>query len=48
MMIFTQYLFLNEKKVSFDDFFMTTWERESERKKEPQILRLSLNVKPEF
>ena len=32
---FTQYLFLNEKKVSFDDFFMTIWEREneSERKK---------------
>ena len=28
------------KKVSFDDFFMTTWERENERKKEPQISRL--------
>ena len=30
------------KKVSFDDFFMTTWarENESERKKEPQIPRL--------
>ena len=29
------------KKVSVDEFFMTTWEREneSERKKEPQILR---------
>ena len=39
--LFTQYLFLNKKKVSFDDFFMTTWERENEskRKKEPQILR---------
>ena len=37
--LFTQYLFL---KVSFDDFFMTAWEREneSERKKEPQIPRL--------
>ena len=31
------------KKVSFDDFFMVTWEREkeSERKKEPQIPRLN-------
>ena len=29
---FTQYLFLN-KKVSFDDFFMKTWEQEKERNK---------------
>ena len=30
---------LNKKKVSFDEFFMMTWEgeNESERKKEPQI-----------
>ena len=39
--LFTQYLFFNKKNVSFDDFFITTWERERERKKEPQILRLS-------
>ena len=38
--LFIQSLFLNEKKVSFDIFFMTTWERENERKKEPQIPRL--------
>ena len=40
--LFTQYLFLKEKKESFDDFFMTTWEQDnkSERKKEPQIPRL--------
>ena len=33
--LFTQYLFLNKKKVSFDDFFIKTWqwENESERKK---------------
>ena len=44
MMIFFNPIPLFErKKVSFDDFFMTTWEREneSERKKEPQIPRLS-------
>ena len=28
-------------KLSFDDFLMTTSERENERKKEPQIPRLS-------
>ena len=27
--LFTQYLF-ERKKVSFDDFFMTTWEQENE------------------
>ena len=38
--LFTQYHFLNEKKVSFNDFFMMTWERENEREKtEPQIPR---------
>ena len=33
-----------QNKLSFDDFLMTTWEQEneSERKKEPQILRLDL------
>ena len=29
---FTQYLFFNNKKESLDDFFMTTWEWENERK----------------
>ena len=31
-----------KKKLSFDDFLMTTWvrENESERKKEPEIPRL--------
>ena len=35
----TQYLF-KQKKVSFDDFFMTTWEQENKtkEKKEPQTL----------
>ena len=39
--LFTQYLFLNEKKVSFMTFFLTTWEQDnkSERKKGPQIPR---------
>ena len=29
-----------QNKLSFDDFLMTTWEQENERKKEPQISRL--------
>ena len=40
---------LKRKKVSFDDFYMTTWERgnESERKMEPQIPHLRDNfLKP--
>ena len=38
------------KKVPFDDFFMTNWEWEnvSERKKEPQILRLAQFVAISF
>ena len=35
--------FFYQKKMSFGDFLMTTWEREneSEEKKEPEIPRLS-------
>ena len=42
MMIFSPNTFFEQKKVSFDDFYMTTWEQEneSERKKDPQIPRL--------
>ena len=32
----------NKKKVSFDDFYMTTGEKENERKKDPQIPRLNV------
>ena len=41
MMIFFTHFF-ERKNLSFDDFLMTTWEREnkSERKKKPQIPRL--------
>ena len=47
--LFTQYLFLNEKKC-FDDFFMTTWEQKnkSKRKKEPQIPRLGPHFKMNY
>ena len=29
--------------MSFDDFYMTIWEQENERKKEPQIPRLGVS-----
>ena len=32
-----------KKKLSFDVFLMTTWEQESESKKEPQIPRLNVS-----
>ena len=37
--VFTQSLFLNKKRVPFDDFLVTPWvqENKSERQKEPQI-----------
>ena len=34
--------FFEPKKLSFDDFLMTTSKRENERKKEPEILRPSV------
>ena len=44
MMIFSPSPSFWMKKVSFDDFFMTTWEQEkkSKRKKEPQYPHLNL------
>ena len=41
MMIFHSNPFFEPNKLPFDGFLMTTWEREneSERKKEPEILR---------
>ena len=42
MMIFSPNTSFGTKKVSFDDFYVTAWKRESKRKKEPQILRLKL------
>jgi hypothetical protein len=41
MMIFSPNLSFWTKNVSFDNFFMTTWERENYRK--PQIPRLGQN-----
>ena len=35
-----------QKKLSFDDSFMTTWERENERKKEPQRLQRHYSLVP--
>ena len=42
------FIILNKKNLSFDDFLMTTWEPEveSQRKKEPQILHLSYTSLP--
>ena len=42
MIFFTQTPFYERENLSFDDFLMTTWEQENERKKEPEILRLSV------
>ena len=42
MMIFSPNTSFGTKKVSFDDFYVTAWKRESKRKKEPQIPRLKL------
>ena len=40
--LFSQYVFFEQKKASFVDFLMTTWEQESdsERKKKAQFLLL--------
>ena len=44
MILFYSKPFFERKKLSFDDFLMTTWEQKnkSKRKKEPEIQRLGL------